>query len=352
MIGLKSLGFDKIASKYASVKSPHTFPARVCCVHPGHCEIATGQTNMQAVVSKALLSDAQQSIVVGDWVITSCQNGTIVIEEIISRYSLLQRKLPGNTSGYQSLAANIDKVLITTAIGHDFSPKRILRYLTLVWQSNAKPIIVVNKVDNTPDTTDYLQAIHAIAPGIPTFFISAHLGQGIKELIASIETYETVVVVGSSGVGKSSLLNRLAGHDLCQTSAVRSKDDKGRHTTTNRTLWCVQDFVFIDIPGIREVGLTAADNGIQSTFADILSLATQCRFRNCTHSNEPGCAVLDAVHKQKINPDRLSAYLSMNREQAAAAERADVQTRKKNDRKLSKKIKESQSNRKRKRTPY
>jgi ribosome biogenesis GTPase len=219
------------------------------------------------------------------------------------------------------VAANVDVFFVVTAANRDFNERRLERYVTAVWNSGAEPVVVLNKVDLDADLGPLLEAIERAAIGVPVIRASAATGVGLDDLREHIRTGRTVGFIGSSGVGKSSLTNRLLGKEVQAVAGLRN-DDRGRHTTTARQLLeLAGGGVLIDTPGMRELGLLEDEGGIDTTFADVAAFAERCRFRDCTHATEPGCAVLAAVAAGALPADRLASYRKLVRE-IAAAERA------------------------------
>jgi ribosome biogenesis GTPase / thiamine phosphate phosphatase len=254
--------------------------------------------------------------VVGDWVLVeSADDDRYVVESILPRRTAMVRKQAGSYASAQLLAANVDRVLLVTSMNQDFSVRRLERYLTLVWESGATPMIVLTKADLVTDLSPFRREAEKCALGFPVLCTSNVSGDGIGELRSSLVVGETVVLLGSSGVGKSTLVNLLAGVDMRQTRSVREKDGKGRHATTDRHLVRLPSGVLlIDTPGLREVQLWASDTAVAQTFPEISELAIHCRFRDCQHEGEPGCAVIAGVATGQIAVDRLDSLRRLRRE--------------------------------------
>lgn len=336
MTDLHKLGFAQFEEQFTG----DDMPARVSSVHPRRCSIWTEHGVRSAVVAGHLLHQGAHPVV-GDWVGCSVDGDTAVIEKLAPRKTLLARNAAGRSSAEQPIAANVDKVLIVTTPGEDFSVPRVERYLAITWESGAEPIVVINKIETIDDPTPLLAALRSSTTGVPVVFTSAVHGLGIEELMDATPEGSTLVLAGSSGVGKSTLLNRLLGNAVQTTQAVRASVEKGRHTTTTRSLWLTRGRVVIDTPGVRELGLPALGAGLSTAFADIETLATRCRFRDCSHQTEPGCAVVAAAQDGELPEQRLRSYLELDAEQLAAARRADAQAQKAEGRKMGKMIREA-----------
>lgn len=257
---------------------------------------------------------------VGDWVAVRLRPGEprADIHVVLPRRTKFSRRAAGSEEIEQIVAANIDTIFLVSGLDRNFNPKRIQRFLVAAHDSGATPVIILNKADVCPDARAVLREIGALAPGVSIHITSATTRKGLKALAAAYaQPGRTLAFVGSSGVGKSSLINALVrGADL-PTAEVREKDSKGRHTTTRRELvQTPSGALVIDTPGMRELQLWGVEDGIEEAFADIQALATRCRFGNCGHSNEPGCAVRGAVAAGELPTDRLNNYLKLKAEHA------------------------------------
>jgi ribosome biogenesis GTPase len=226
------------------------------------------------------------------------------------------RKVAGKQVAEQVIVANIDVALIVAALDGDFNVRRVERYMTQCWESGARAAIVLNKADACAESGELTSQIEEIAMGTPVFLVSAKTGEGFEALEASFTKGQTIVLLGSSGVGKSTLVNRLLHEERQTTFAVRESDSRGRHTTTSRELFLLPGgAMMIDTPGLRELQLWNATEGLTQTFADVDELGANCRFTDCEHKNEPGCAVQAAVAEGMLEADRLESWRKLQREQ-------------------------------------
>ncbi|MCL4517391.1 MAG: ribosome small subunit-dependent GTPase A [Firmicutes bacterium] len=244
-------------------------------------------------------------------------NQAVTIQAVLPRRSKFSRKLAGRTTEEQVVAANVNTVFLVTALNGDFNPRRMERYLTMAWESGANPVIILNKADLCDNVELKIAESAAVAIGAPIHAISCTREEGLDALAPYLKKGCTVALLGSSGVGKSTLVNRLVGDDIRQVRDVRGGDDRGRHTTTNRDLIRLpQGGLIIDTPGMRELQLWDADKGLQDTFEDIAALAGQCRFRDCRHRSEPGCAVQEALISGELDSGRYESYRKLQKELA------------------------------------
>ena len=253
-------------------------------------------------------------ITVGDWLVLSPMGK---FEKLLERQSLFRRKAPGSKVGEQLIAANVDTLFVVTSLNDDFNLNRIERYLSLANEAGAAPVIVLSKADLCEDTESYCSQIQALDSSLMVVTVNCLDAEEVHKLSPWCETGTTVALMGSSGVGKSTLVNTLLGKTVQSTGAIREDDSKGRHVTTGRSLHRIpQGGLLLDTPGMRELQLAHCDTGVNATFADIASLAEQCRFGNCQHDNEPGCAVQNAIDQGELEARRLTSYQKLIREQA------------------------------------
>lgn len=256
---------------------------------------------------------------VGDWVVYRRlgDGDKAQIVHTLPRFSKFSRKTAGLETTEQILATNIDTVFLVNALNNDFNPRRIERYLVMAWESGANPVIVLSKADLCEDLEDKINEVEQVAFGVPIIAISSIMNEGIDLLAPYTATGKTVALLGSSGVGKSTLINVLFGEEVQKTKEVREQDDRGRHTTTHRELFILPNGgILIDTPGMREFQLWDSSSGLESGFQEIESLASDCQFRDCKHENEPNCAVRLAIEEGRITEGRNNSYKKLQKELA------------------------------------
>jgi ribosome biogenesis GTPase / thiamine phosphate phosphatase len=294
-------------------------PARVVAQHRSHYVVSSGESDYRAVLRGALragLDASPDAPVVGDWVAIRDTASSTIIEAVLARHSAFVRQRAGHAIAAQVVAANIDLALIATAVVGDLNPRRLERYVTVAWESGAVPVVLLTKADlvAADELADAHASVNAAAPGVDVLVLSTLTGEGLDALGRVLVPSRTAVLVGSSGVGKSSLVNTLLGASRLATASVRA-DGRGRHTTTHRELLRLESgALLIDTPGMRELQLWSDGDGLASSFADVDALAEACRFRDCAHGSEPGCAVRAAVEAGSLEAERLESYFKLRRE--------------------------------------
>jgi len=320
-MNLIELGWNSFFSQnFEPYKEQAFVPARIAVEQKNHYLIYSEDGEMQAEVSGKILHQAQSNRdfpVVGDWVVIAPQaNGaTAIIHAILPRKSQFSRETAGVKTEEQVLVSNVDTIFLVSGLDRDFNLRRIERYLTLAWDSGASPVIVLNKADISPNLDEQLAEVQAIAFGVPIYLVSALKNQGLEQLRESLTKGQTVAMLGSSGVGKSSLINSLIGKNQQLVNSTRANDGRGRHTTTYRELIFLDSGgMIIDNPGMRELRLWVDEEQLHESFEDVQILAAECRFRDCKHEAEPGCAVREALEQGKLDAGRFQSYLKLVKE--------------------------------------
>lgn len=326
-LALTQLGYTShFAVAFANVAEPGDEPARVLAVHRNRLVISTADGEHSATLDATLRkAGALDRPATGDWVgVHSIGSDALGVRALVPRRSAFIRGAAGQKTTPQVVAANIDLVLVVTALPGDFNERRLERYLALAWESGAMPVIVLTKCDLVPDPTEFVTTARTVAPGVDVIMISANSDDGVSELQSLIPTAATIALLGSSGVGKSTLVNRLVGEEVMRTAEV-DVDGRGRHTTTHRELRrLASGLLVIDTPGMRELQLWSADAGIEQVFDDIIALSLSCRFADCSHEREPGCAVLQAVQGGQLDKERLTSWRKLMRESARTRREGDA----------------------------
>ncbi|HWQ80578.1 MAG TPA: ribosome small subunit-dependent GTPase A [Anaerovoracaceae bacterium] len=295
------------------------YPARVTEQHRDLYKVAGEKGELQAGVSGSFIyraNDNSDFPAVGDWVMidrTDAEAGNAVIHHVLTRKSAFERKAAGTGNDIQIIAANIDIVFICMSLNADFNLRRLERYLAIAWNSMASPVIVLTKADLCNDLDQRLAELAKVSVGTDMVVCTSREEAGYEEVRSYIKEGKTIAFIGSSGVGKSTLINRLMGSDILLTKEIREDDDRGRHTTTHRQLLVLPDGgIVIDTPGMRELQLDSANLG--RAFEDVEELAEQCRYRDCSHTSEPGCAVRKAVEEGALPEERLNSYRKLQKE--------------------------------------
>jgi ribosome biogenesis GTPase len=335
MISLESLGWDAAFENSLSLlEQPELWPGRIVRQHRGVYEALTRTDAGLVVPCEAKItgrflhetSDPSEFPCVGDWVALRPpqSGGPAMIQTLVPRRSLLARKSAGTSNETQLFAANIDFVFLVASMNADFSLNRIERAVAMVRGGGALPVVVLTKADLRPDWAAYAADAQRAARDVPVHAVSSTNGDGLQALSGYFAPGRTSVLIGSSGVGKSTLVNALFGDERALTGTIREEDSKGRHTTTTRQLFVSENGgILIDTPGIREIQLDGGATDVGAAFADIEELATSCRFGDCQHGNEPGCAVRVAISDGRLDERRWQSFEKLGREAAHQARKED-----------------------------
>lgn len=302
---------------------------RVALEHKNFFRVYTQHGEVLAEISGKLRHEAanrRDLPAVGDWVVIRSrpEGGRVTIHAVLPRRTSFVRKIAGSRTEEQIVGANIDTVLLVTSLNQDFSVRRIERYLLIAWESGAKPIIILSKSDLCDRVDERINEVQAVAHGVPVHAISVVTGRGLNDVAQYFKRGQTVALLGSSGVGKSTLINQLTGDDHLKVQTVREHDDRGRHTTTHRELILLPGGgLVLDTPGMRELQLWDGDDSLQLVFDDIEALAEKCFFSDCRHQDEPRCAVREALRAGTIDTGRYEGYEKLQKELKYQARRRD-----------------------------
>jgi ribosome biogenesis GTPase len=309
---LHRLGWDDgWEAAFAEHHAAGLVPARVAIQHRGAYDLILESGELRASAATRLVK-LDELPAVGDWI--GLDPETNLVEVVLDRRTSISRKEVLHAVREQVLAANIDVAFLVQALPLDFNVRRLERYLAMAWESGAQPVVLLTKVDLADDVQPYLDQVEATTLGAcPALAVSAKTGQGLEQLRPFFEPNRTAVLLGSSGVGKSTIVNALVGEEVLETQEVREDDQRGRHTTTHRELILLPfGGVVLDTPGIRELQLWDAD--LEQTFGDIDEIARRCRFSDCAHDREPGCAIREALAEGSLAPERWQSYVKLQRE--------------------------------------
>lgn len=328
--------------------------ARIAAEHRNLYEVWSATSTGTAQLSGRLRAVPDSQPCVGDWVILKSEPAagrTTIVERVLSRRTVFTRGAAGRQTRIQAVAANIDRVFAVCGLDADFNINRIERYVARIWASGAEPSVVLNKADIVENGAARAAEVGRRCPGVLVYTTSVLLSEGIEALRSGIRENETAAFVGSSGVGKSSLINALIGENRMATGHVRQSDGRGCHVTTHRQIIALPaGGLLLDTPGMRELQLVD-DQGLDTVFEDIATLAAQCRFHDCRHNTEPGCAVKQAVQSGVIDAGRLEHYRKLEREAEASERRRDVKLRREDERAWGRLIKEVTRSQRRKKGP-
>ncbi|THD64034.1 ribosome small subunit-dependent GTPase A [Phenylobacterium sp.] len=321
---------DALQHDFAPHAAHGLAPARVIVQQRGRYRLATETGDVEGRLLGRFAHEAADGgyPVAGDWVAIARKGDHGMIAAVLPRRTAFTRKAAGSSQTLQVVAANVDVALLATSLNADLNLRRIERYLAMTYESGAEPVVLLTKADACADPAPLIAAVEAVAFGVPVLAVSAATGEGLAALAAYLAPGRTAVLLGSSGVGKSTLVNALANAARMATQAIREDDAHGRHTTTHRELILLPSGALIlDTPGMREIALSDAEVGVAIVFAEdteqIETLAAQCRFSDCRHGNEPGCAVREALADGRLDADRWRSFQKLQRELAHAERRDD-----------------------------
>lgn len=330
-MNLNKLGFNAFFKKhFENCQLENVSAGRICAEHKGGYKLYSKDGELNAIISGKFRNNVKSKEdfpAVGDWVIFEAVNGknegaNAIIQGILPRKSKFSRKVAGKETQEQIIASNIDIAFVVCALNYDFNLRRIERYLSLVWQSGATPVIVLTKPDLCKDIQNKITEVSNVAFGVDIHVINNISADGIEVLQDYFNENKTVVLLGSSGVGKSSLINNLAHENIMKVSELRNNIDKGRHTTTHKQMFILPNGgLIIDTPGIRELQLWDVDDGVSQCFSDIETFSKSCKFADCTHQNEPGCAVREAIKANRLDEGRFENYIKIQKEQKYLSDR-------------------------------
>lgn len=316
-MNIKEYGWNEYFQNGWEEKSkPGMFPGRIIADYGQMLRVASDSGEL--LVNRPLQrAGAEIQIAVGDWVALEFDSDCACIQFILCRKTKFSRAAAGIEVKEQIVAANVDTVFLIQSLNRDFNMRRLERYLIAAWESGATPVVVLTKADCCVDVVEKMGMVYVAAPGVEVHAVSSLTGEGIEDIRKYFAPGKTVAFLGSSGVGKSTLANILAGEDLLKTQAVRESDSRGRHTTTHRELLLLpKGGLIMDTPGMRTLSLWEADTGMEFMFGDVEELVKMCRFTDCRHQNEPGCAVRDALRTGRLESMRWESWLKLQKELA------------------------------------
>ncbi|MEM1246698.1 MAG: ribosome small subunit-dependent GTPase A [Acidobacteriota bacterium] len=328
-------------------------PARVLFAARGHYRVLTREGEARGEAVSLLSQGGRASPAVGDWVLVErLEADHVRLRALFDRASLLSRRAAGRETKEQLVAANVDTVFVVMGLDGDYNLRRLERFVVMVQESGAQPVVVLTKLDLCRESAERRADAMGVAPGVPVVCVHALADEGLGPLRFYLQSGDTVALIGSSGAGKSTLINALAGEEVMKTGSVRDGDDRGRHTTTHRELLRLPGGgLIVDNPGVREVQLWIGEETVEEAFFDLSEVEGECRFRNCRHQNEPGCAVLAAVERGDLDPARLANFHALQREQRFERLKQDEAARRQRERQFGQIIREVSRERKRRGKP-
>ncbi len=336
-MNLDVLGWSPVLACYLDeVEAPDAWPGRVVRVERGTCQVRTEDGAVEALWRGPLDVPGERPVArlaVGDWCAVVTRADRHLVGAVLPRQTRIARAVESGDRAEQLLAVNVDVAFIVTGLDGDWSLRRIERYLALARAGGVRPVVVLNKADRCDDVAARCAEAERVSPGAAVLPTSATRGEGVDAVAAELQPHRTGVFLGSSGAGKSTLINRLLGRARQRTADVRAFDDRGRHTTTHRELIVLdRGGVVIDSPGLRAVGVVAEEDDLAAVFPEVVALAAGCRFDDCRHESEPGCAVQAAVQAGELPGGRYESFLRLSREAEAAGRRRDTYAQRRHER--------------------